>query len=168
MTTTGYVPPRIVDRAARPYAAVRALVTMESVDTIAHRIPEVIGRLSALGVEPAGPPFLKYNVIDMARQLEVEAGVPVAGAVVRDGDLFSGVLPAGRFVTYTHLGSPAGLVGATALLLDWALAAGLRWDMRPTAEGDRWGCRMESYRTDPRSQPDTAKWETDLEFRLAD
>lgn len=168
MTDTAYVPPRIVDRTARPYAAVRALVTMENIAAIAHRIPEVIGRLAALGVEPAGPPFLRYNVIDMTRQLDIEAGVPVAGAVVNDGDLFSAVLPAGRFVTYTHVGSPAGLVGATALLLDWALAAGLRWDVTPTERGDRWGCRMEIYRTDPRTQPDSTRWETDLEFRLAD
>lgn len=169
MTASAHVPPRIVDRPARPYAAVRANVTMETVGTIAHRIPEVIGRLAALGVRPAGPPFLKYNVIDMARQLEMEAGVPIgAGAVVNDGDLFSGVLPAGRFASSTHLGSPDGLVGATALLLDWAAAAGLRWDMMESADGDRWGCRMESYLTDPREQPDTTKWETVLEFRLAD
>ncbi|WP_093714790.1 GyrI-like domain-containing protein [Actinacidiphila alni] len=163
-----HVPPRIVDRAAQPYAGVRSVVTMDTVATVAHRIPEVIGRLAALGVEPAGPPFLKYNVIDMARQLEIEAGVPVAGAVVADGDLFSGVLPAGRFATYTHVGGPDGLIGANALLLDWAAAAGLRWDMAPSQDGDRWGCRTENYLTDPRVQPDTSKWETELAFRLAD
>ena len=52
-----------------------------------------------------------------------------------------------------HVGSPDGLIGATALLLDWAAAAGLRWDMAPTEAGDAWGCRMESYGTDPRVQP---------------
>jgi hypothetical protein len=169
MTASAHVPPRIVDRPAQPYAAVRAVVTMETVGTIAHRIPEVIGRLAALGVEPSGPPFLKYNVIDMARQLEIEAGVPVAiGAAVHDGDLFSGLLPAGRYATYTHIGSPEGLVGATALLLDRAAAAGLRWDMTGSDDGERWGCRLETYPTDPREQPDTTKWETVLAFRLAD
>ncbi|MHA6765534.1 GyrI-like domain-containing protein [Streptacidiphilus sp. PAMC 29251] len=168
MTTTAHVPPRIIDRAAQPYVAVRAVVSLATVDTIAHRIPEVFGRLAALGVEPAGPPFLKYNVIDMPEHLEIEAGVPVTGAVAADGDLISGVLPAGRFATYTHVGSPDQLVGATALLLDWAAASGLRWDLTTTDAGDHWGCRLESYRTDPRAQPDTTKWETDLQFRLAD
>ena len=168
MTNTAHLPPRIVDRAAQPYAAVRAVVTMRTVDTIAHRIPEVLGRLTALGVVPAGPPFLKYNLIDMERELEIEAGAPVAAPAPAEGDLLPGLLPAGRYATYTHVGSPAGLIGATALLLDWAAAAGLRWDMTPTEAGEAWGCRMESYGTDPRIEPDTAKWETELAFRLAD
>jgi effector-binding domain-containing protein len=168
MTTTPHVPPRIVERAAQPYAAVRAVVTMATVATIAHRIPEVLGRLDALGVAPAGPPFLKYNVIDMEGELEIEAGVPVAAPVPGSGDLFSGLLPAGRYVTFTHVGNPDRLVGATALLLDWAAAAGLQWDMTSTEAGQRWGSRLESYLTDPRVQPDTTKWETELAFRLAD
>lgn len=168
MTPAEHVPPRIVERAAQPYAAVRALVTMETIGTLAHRIPEVFGRVAALGVAPAGPPFLKYNVIDMERRLDVEAGVPIAEAGIADGDLFSAVLPAGRYASYVHLGSPDELIGATALLLDWASAAGLRWDLAPTPDGDRWGCRLESYRTDPREQPDPAKWQTELAFRLAD
>ncbi|WP_042395365.1 GyrI-like domain-containing protein [Streptacidiphilus carbonis] len=163
------VPLVIVERAAQPYAGVRAVVAMESVDTVAHRIPEVIGRLAALGVAPAGAPFLKYDVIDMERGLEVEAGVPVAGpAAEGEGDLFFGVLPGGRYALHTHVGGFDGLVGATALLLERAAAAGLRWDMVPTEAGDRWGCRIESYLTDPRTQPDSSKWETELAFRLAD
>ncbi|MFC1438540.1 GyrI-like domain-containing protein [Streptacidiphilus sp. N1-10] len=170
MTTTpaAHEPPRIVERPAQPYAAVRSTVTMANVGTIAHRIPEVFARLGALGIAPAGPPFLKYNVIDMEGELEIEAGVPVAEPVPASGDLLPGVLPAGRYATFTHVGSPDQLVGANALLLDWAAAAGLRWDTTPGEEGERWGCRLESYRTDPREQPDTTKWETDLFFRLAD
>jgi hypothetical protein len=34
---------------------------------------------AARGVAPAGPPFWKYNVVDMQRELEVKAGVAVAG-----------------------------------------------------------------------------------------
>ena len=161
-------PPSIVERAAQPYAAFRAVVTMATIGTIAHRIPEVFARLGALGIAPAGPPFLRYNVIDMENELEIEAGVPVAEPVPASGDLLPGVLPAGRYVTFTHVGSPDGLIGAIAQLLERAAAAGLQWDMTPSEEGDRWGCRLESYRTDPREQPDTTKWETDLLFRLAD
>jgi len=168
MTSTGHVPPRIVERAAQPYAAVRAVVTMRTIDTIAHRIPEVLGRLTALGIAPAGPPFLKYNLIDMERELEIEAGAPVAAPAPAQGDLLPGLLPGGRYATYTHLGSPDGLIGATALLLDWAEAAGLHWDTTPTPAGTAWGCRLEIYGTDPRVQPDTTKWETELTFRLAE
>ena len=34
-------------------------------------------------MQPAGQPFFKYNVIDMARQVEVEVGFPVAAPVNR-------------------------------------------------------------------------------------
>jgi hypothetical protein len=38
-------------------------------------------RLRSRGVQSAGQPFYRYNVIDMDRQLEVEAGFPVAAPV---------------------------------------------------------------------------------------
>jgi hypothetical protein len=52
-------------------------------------------------------------------------------------------------------------------LLAWAADRDLTWDMTDTDRGQRWGCRLEVYRTDPREQPDLNKWETDLVFRLA-
>ena len=114
-----------------------------------------------------GAPFLKYNVIDMARQLEIEAGVPVAAAIDDDGDVLSGVLPSGRYATVTHVGHPDKLIDVTAALLAWASAQGLNFDMSETGQGDRWGCRLEIYLTDPSQEPDMNKWETQLAFRLA-
>lgn len=168
MQTSELGEPTVVERPAQPYAGVRALVTMSTMPSIADRIPEVIGRLAARGVQPAGPPFLKYNVIDMDRQLEVEAGIPVAGDVQPEGDLIVATLPAGRFVTAVHVGGPAGLLDATRQLLDWAAERGLVWDNHATAEGDAWGCRLENYLTDPRIEPDLTKWRTELAFRLTD
>src|ERR1700722_677502 len=106
--------PQITERAGQPYVAVKAQVTMQNISAIADRIPEVFGWLAAHGVAPAGAPFLKYNVIDMARLLEIEAGVPVAAAVDGDGSVLSGALPAGRYATVIHLGHPAKLVDTTA------------------------------------------------------
>jgi hypothetical protein len=40
--------------------------------------------------------------------------------------------------------------------------------MTPGESGERWGCRLESYLTDPRQEPDMSKWVTQLAFRLAD
>ena len=159
--------PEITERAGQPYVAVRAQVTMQTISAIADRIPEVFGWLAAHGVAPAGAPFLKYNVIDMARQLEIEAGVPVAAAVDGDGSVLSGVLPAGRYATVTYAGHPAKLADATAELLAWASREGLVFDVSETGEGERWGARLEIYLTDPASEPDMDKWETQLAFRLA-
>lgn len=162
--------PEIVTRTAQPYVAIRGQVSMAEIGAFAVRTPEVFAWLGAHGLAPAGPPFLKYNVIDMMRQLEIDNGVPVAAPVDSGGDaeVISGVLPAGRYATLTHVGHPSELMGATKTLLDWATGQGLTWDMSPDADGDRWGSRLEIYLTDPREEPDMAKWVTQLAFRLAD
>jgi effector-binding domain-containing protein len=160
--------PQVVVRPEQPYAGVRAAVTMDTMGRIADRIPEVIGWLAARGVAPAGAPFLRYRVIDMARRLDVEAGVPVAAAIDGGGDVFAATLPAGRYVTVTHIGPPDGLIDATASLLAWADARGLVWDVHDDPAGDGWGCRLEVFKTNPLEQPDMDRWETDLVFRLAD
>jgi effector-binding domain-containing protein len=94
--------------------------------------------------------------------------VPVAAAVAGDDRVVTGVLPAGRYATLTHVGHPSELVAATGALLDWAAGQGLTWDMSPDADGDRWGSRLEISLTDPRQEPDMSKWVTQLAFRLAD
>ena len=159
----------IEERPDQPYVAVRGTVTMTTFNEIADRLPGVIGWVLERGLPLAGAPFFKYDVIDMAKDLVVEAGVPVAApADVPDGEeLFAGVLPAGRYVVARHTGHPDELVGVTRRLLEWAEGEGLAFDMTPTPEGDMWGARIESYLTDPRDEPDMAKWETELAFRLA-
>ena len=104
----------------------------------------------------------------MARELEIEAGVPLAAAVDGDDHVVAGVLPAGRYATVTHTGHPSELVDVTGALLDWAAEQGLTWDISPAEDGDRWGARVEFYLTDPREEPDMSKWQTQLAFRLAD
>jgi effector-binding domain-containing protein len=160
--------PRITQRAEQPYSAIKGVVTMRTISAIADRLPEVFGWLGARGVEPAGAPFFRYNRIDMDTTLEIEAGVPLAAPVTGQGDVLAGVLPAGRYAVLAHTGHPDDLRAVTARLLDWAAAEGLAWDVRETSEGDRWGCRLESYLTDPAEQPDMAKWDMELAFRLAD
>jgi effector-binding domain-containing protein len=160
--------PRIVTRAEQPYVAIRARVTMAELGGLGARFAEVFAWLGARGLAPAEAPFFKYNVIDMERELEVEAGVPVAAAVDGDDHVVSGVLPSGRYATLTHIGHPGELLGVTKELLDWAGGQGLRWDMSPADGGERWGCRLEIYLTDPGQEPDMSKWQTQLAFRLAD
>ncbi|WP_328378245.1 GyrI-like domain-containing protein [Streptomyces sp. NBC_01020] len=173
-------PPVAVERAAQPYAAIRETVTMDTFPVIADRLAEVFGRLAERGIEPAGPPFFRYDVIDIERGMEVEAGVPVAeplGAAfdadvneadANAGEVFTGTLPAGRYLTVTHIGHPDELLGVTAGLLEYAAARGMEWDMEKADVVEEWGCRLEIYKTDPREEPDMSKWEMELAFRLAD
>ncbi|MCW6006289.1 GyrI-like domain-containing protein [Micromonospora sp. CPCC 205371] len=167
MTSIRPVEPAITYREAQPYVAMKRLVTMETIPEIADRIADVIGWLVGRGVAPAGAPFLKYNVIDMARELEIEAGVPVEREIGGDGTVFGGVLPAGRYLTVTNVGHPDELLGVTAGLLSHAERHGLAWDMTETDAGQRWGCRLEIFHTNPLEEPDLNKWECELAFRLA-
>jgi DNA gyrase inhibitor GyrI len=160
--------PEIVRLAAQPYAGISSWVTMATVGQVADRIPEIFGWLGARGIAPVGPPFFRYHVVDMERQLHVEAGVPVATAIDDDGDIRAGTLPGGQFAVMTHTGAPDTLVAPTAELLRWAEAQGLTWDVTQTDAGEMWGCRVEFYLTDPAEQPDATKWQTQLAFRLTD
>ncbi len=160
--------PQITERAEQRYVAIRAKVPMAELGQVAHRIAEVFGWLAARNIAPAGPPFFRYNVIDMERQLDVEAGVPIGAPVDGDDVVIPGVLPAGRYATVVHTGTPDSLMGATAALLHWADEGGLRWDMTVRDDAEHWAARLEFYLTDPAQQPDMSKWETELAFRLAD
>jgi effector-binding domain-containing protein len=160
--------PQIETRAEQPYVAIRGQVTMAEIGPFAGRTGEVFAWLGARGLAPAGPPFLKYNVIDMMLQLEIEAGVPVAAVPDGDGEVICGVLPAGRYATIMHVGHPSELLGVTKALRDWAAEQGLAWDMSPDGDGERWASRLEISLTDPRQEPDMSKWVTQLAFRLAD
>jgi effector-binding domain-containing protein len=153
--------PEIVAGAEQPYMAIRAQVTLAELPALAARFGELFGWLGAHGLVPAGPPFFRYNVIDMERELDMEAGVPVTASVGGEGAIGPGVLPAGRYATVVHVGHPKELMMATKDLLDWGAGQGLKWDISPGEHGDRWGSR-------PSQEPDMSKWRTQLAFRLAD
>ncbi|RZS37560.1 effector-binding domain-containing protein [Herbihabitans rhizosphaerae] len=162
------VGPQVVHREEQPYVAIGGPVTMHTIHTLGDRLQAVYGWLHERGIEAAGPPFFRYRRIHMERELDVEAGVPVPAAVEPDSSVIADMLPAGQFLTATHIGPPSELFGANAALLAWADERGLVFDRSDSADGERWGCRLEFYRTDPLVEPDTAKWETELAFRLAD
>jgi effector-binding domain-containing protein len=164
------IEPVILERSEQPYLAIRETVTMQTIAEIADQFPDLFARVGERGIEVTGPPFLKYNLFTSSGLMEMEAGVPVpAGVEVSDDDgLLAGLLPGGRFASVTHYGHPKGLLEVTAALLDWGAEQGLTWDMSATDGGERWGMRLELYKTDPTVEPDLDRWETELVFRLAD
>ena len=161
---------RVETRPETPTAGITDTVTMTTFAKVADRIPELVSWLAERGTHPAGAPFFRYHVIDMAAQLVVEVGFPVPDDVslTSAGDVLVSTIPAGRYVTTVHHGHPDGLVDATGALLDWAAAEGLTFDRHDTDAGDAWAGRFEFYLTDPAEQPDMAEWDTELAFKLAD
>jgi effector-binding domain-containing protein len=160
--------PTVVQRPEQTYVGRRETITMTELATVADHLPAMVGQLAERGAAVAGPPFLRYRVIDMSADLVVEAGIPVREPVGVEEPTFVGTLPAGMYATLSHVGHPDELMTATARLLDWARERGLPFDVTPTPEGEEWGCRLEIFLTNPAEQPDMHKWETVLSFRLAD
>jgi effector-binding domain-containing protein len=107
--------------------------------------PRLFGRLAELGVEPAGPPFIRY--LRTGEELELELGIPVGP----DAGQSSG-LPGGRAAVLRHVGPFSGLRDACERLERWVAEQGER------PAGPFW----EAYVTDPRSEPDSSKWITDI------
>ena len=101
----------------------------------------------------------------MAAELEVEIAAPVETAVPGSGRVQAGVLPAGRYVTLVHTGPYNGLVAANAALQDWARDQGI--SLESSQDGHRFRGRVEFYPTDPREEPDTAKWQVEIAYLIS-
>ncbi len=104
--------------------------------------PRLFGRLAELGVEPSGPPYVRY--LRTGAELELERGSPGG----REAGPASG-RPGGGAAVLVHVGPFSGLRDACARLQEWAgeRAAGPFW---------------ESYVTNPREEPDSPRWVTEI------
>jgi len=160
--------PQIQERAAQHYAGIQRTVPMNGVsDAVDEAFPELFGWLGSRRIEAAGPPFIRFLVIDMEADLSLEFGVPAGAPVAGSGRVRPGVLPAGRYVVLRHIGpydGDDGLIPANAELQRWARERGVEFDTWDTSEGSAWQSRVEHYLTDPAREPDPAKWETDVAY----
>jgi effector-binding domain-containing protein len=168
MTDTRQPTYEVVHRAAQPAATVTRTVTMATMDEVADELLPLLDWVTAHGRAPAGPPFLRYLVIDMSADMVVQAGVPVAVPVEGDEHVKADELPGGDYLSTVHVGPYDGLYGATGALLAYAGRHGLRFDKQPSAAGEIWTSRLEWYETNPAEEPDPSRWVTRLEFKLAD
>ena len=159
--------PQIQARAAQHYAAIPATVAMDGISAAVDvALPALFGWLASQGIAPAGPPLIRYLVIDMAGELQIELGVPVAAPVAASGRVQPGVLPQGRYAVLRHTGPYDGLIASNAALLQWAKQKGIEFDTWATPQGSAWRSRAEHYLTDPSQEPDPAKFETDVAFLI--
>ena len=165
---------QIQRREAQSYAAIPMQVTMESLaGAVDQAFPELFGWLARHAIAPAGPPFIRYLVIDMAAVLQIEMGVPVATAI-DDGDssdggrITPGVFPGGRYAVLRHTGPYDGLIASNAALQRWAEEQGITFDSWNTPEGTAWRARAEHYLTNPAAEPDPSKWEVVVAYLITE
>jgi effector-binding domain-containing protein len=121
-----------VELARRPTAVVRGLVPeAEITDFLGGVFGEVIGVLSAQGLQPAGMPFGCY--VPSPDGLQVEAGFPTSAPVEAAGRVVPSSLPEGSAVLVRHTGPystvPAAYEAARTWLADhgW-VATGPPWE----------------------------------------
>src|SRR6266540_1746697 len=161
--------PRIQERADQPYLAIPLTVTMEGGfgEEVEGGFSELFGWLEEHGVAPVGAPFIRFLVIDMEGELEIELAVPVAEGVSGEGRFRADVLPGGRYVTLLHVGPYDDLVASNAALQEWAEEQGIVWDSWDTDLGSAWRGRVEHYLSDPSTEPDPSKWEVEVAYLTA-
>ena len=161
--------PQIQERAAQPYLAIPLTVTMEGGfgEEVESGFSELFGWLEEHGVAPAGAPFIRFLVIEMEGELEIELAVPVAEGVSGEGRFRADVLPGGRYGTLLHVGPYDDLVASNVALQEWAEEQGIVWDSWDTDLGSAWRGRVERYLSDPSVERDPSKWEVEVAYLTA-
>jgi effector-binding domain-containing protein len=112
-----------------PYLYVEGAAPMDP-QAISVEMGRAFGRVTEFmelhGIAPAGPPLSVYYLHDPER-LAFRAGVIVAseGLLAADGDIRGDCTPAGRVLTFTHVGPYATLRDDYAEMMDWMAREGL-------------------------------------------
>jgi effector-binding domain-containing protein len=161
--------PKLDNRTEKHYAGIRKVVTMQEMGSglIPQLIGEVFAWLGKNGIEPQGAPFMRYYVIDMAENMDIEIGVPVATPVTGDGRVNPGILPGGRYASLVYTDVTKGYEG-NKVLVDWAKEKGIKWDRWDDPKGDAFRSRYEIFLDGPDDDPNPANWKTEVAIKLAD
>ena len=163
-----FTEPKLIDRKEQPYMGIRTQVPMRQFQKMIPKfVNELLTWLATQGVKPAGGPFMRFHVINMSSNMDVEIGVPVASALPGTGHIAADVLPAGKYAALIYTGVKNG-IKANKALLDWAAEQGIVWDRFDSVNGDGFGARYETFLTGPEDDPDQSKWKTEVAIRLAD
>ena len=164
MTTIGK--PKIDTRPEQIYMGIRALAPFKGMSKVVDQISkEMNSWIKEHNVAPAGPPFLRFHVIDMRGTMDITYGIPVRKALPADGQIMADVLPAGRYASLIYTGG--GIAGNRALI-EWVRGKGLDFDRWDTEAGDNFRSRYESYLTDPKTEHRKTKWEIEVAIKLRD
>lgn len=158
--------PKIDTRPKQVYMGIRTITPFKGMSkAIGKLTDEMNAWVSEHKIKTAGPPFLRYHVIDMRGFMDIEFGFPVRKALLDDGQVKSGVLPAGRYASLIFSG---GGISGNRALIEWVRAQGLEFDRWDTEQGDNFRGRYETYLTDPRIEPRKSRWQIEVAIKLAD
>ena len=157
--------PKIDTRPQTVYMGIRTIAPFKGMFKVVNRISDELNAwVDEQGIKTAGPPFLRYHVIDMRGFMDIEFGFPVRKALSDDGQVKAGVLPAGRYASLIYSG---GGISGNRALIEWVRAQGLEFDRWDTEQGDNFRSRYETYLTDPKVEPRKSRWQIEVAIKLA-
>jgi effector-binding domain-containing protein len=156
--------PKLEYRKEQPFVAIRVHVGIPFGEVLPQLWGETSGFLQQKGLNPSGPPFIRYLTTDMDKGLDIEVGFPVAHLVTGDNRVLAGAFPAGQYAVLSYFGHYDDLQSATGEFLTWAEKKNITWQTSIQNEQEWWAARIEWYPTDPADETDPAKWQTDLAF----
>ena len=111
-------------------------------------LASLIASMQRRGIEPAGPPFVRYHSFD-EHEADLETGIPVSAPQAADGPIEPIELPGGNVIVLWHVGSHERL-GEAYVRLQLSLGEHDRQPIGPPWEVYSW--------IDPASVPDPATW----------
>ncbi len=150
--------PTLTQTVATPAAVIRLTIPRAEIQAMMGPArAEVLAAVAAQGLTPAGPLF-SYHHRMSAEAFDFAVGVPVASAVVAQGRVEAGALPAARVAQTVYHGPYEGLAAAWGAFETWIADAG------HTRRPDLW----ERYLVGPESCADPSEWQTELSHPLAD
>jgi hypothetical protein len=152
-------PPRLERRLRVPTIGIRVRSPFRGMLATRDQIlAELVEWVEREELTDLGHFFLRLHVVDMAGEMDIEVG---ATGVDHRGDdrVRPGELPAGDYATLTYRNHS---LRANRALLDWVRDGGVALDRRSEADGDHFGCRTETYLTDPRTERRKTAWAVEL------
>lgn len=159
--------PVVVERAAKPYVAIRRQVNIPFGSVATKTMKQVEKAIKAQHIQGAGAAIFKYNIVVMPA-LEIEFGFETDKLETPSGELMAGMLPAGRYAELTFIGPYRHLYKVNGALIDWSREKGLVFDMHTEPDGDHFASRVEFYPNGPDDEPDQNKLKTIVAIRLKD
>lgn len=166
-TQVNHTEPKIDERAAQAYVGIRERIPMERLTKAACAlIGETAEWLRGRGVESVGLPFIRYHVIDMECNLDVEIGWLLGESMDGDERVSSGVLPAGRYASLVFTDDASDGIEGNKVLIEWARAKGIEWDAWDTEQGHAFRSRVEIFLDGSVDNADPATWRTEVAIKL--
>lgn len=164
MTTVGT--PKIDTRPEMTYMGIRIQTPMSGMSVQIGKIKRELEKwFKSQGIVPTQPPFLRFHVINMEGEMDIEYGIPVASPLEGNERVKAALIPAGRYASLIYVGS--GYTGNKALI-EWAREQGLEWDRWDSEKGDNFRSRYETFLTDPKIEHRKTKWDVEVAIKLAD